>query len=72
MYENTPVNQRPDYLEHLKKVEECEDYLVLELGFMKTLHEWCSYEFNTVFSKNNIEVRPGFPLVNKMIGVFFL
>ena len=57
MYENIPVNQRPDYLEHLSKVEECEDFLIREMGFMKTLNEWCGYEFTTVFKKENTEVR---------------
>jgi hypothetical protein len=56
MYENIPVNQRPDYLEHLVKVEECEGFLIREMGFIKTLNEWCSYEFTTVFKKENIEV----------------
>lgn len=57
MYENIPVNQRPDYLEHLRRVEECEDFLIREMGFMKTLNEWCSHEFATVFKKENKEVR---------------
>ena len=57
MYENIPVNQRPDYLEHLRKVEECEDFLIREMGFIKTLNEWCSYEFTTVFKRENKEVR---------------
>lgn len=57
MYENIPVNQRPDYLEHLRKVEDCEDFLKREMGFMKTLNEWRSYEFTTVFKKENKEVR---------------
>ena len=57
MYENIPVNQRPDYLEHLRKVEECEDFLIREIGYIKTLNEWCSYEFTTVFKKENTEVR---------------
>jgi hypothetical protein len=57
MYENIPLNQRPDYLEHLRKIEECEDFLIREMGFIKTLNKWCSYEFTTVFKKENTEVR---------------
>ena len=57
MYENIPINQRPSHIEHLRKVEECEEFLIREMGFIKTLNEWCSYEFNTVFKKENTEVR---------------
>ena len=57
MYENVPVNQRPDYLEHLKKLGECDDFLIREMGFLKRLNEWCSYEFTTVYKKENWEVR---------------
>ena len=57
MYENVPVNKRPDYLEHLKKLKECDDFLIREMGFLKRLNEWCSYEFTTVYKKENWEVR---------------
>ena len=57
MYDNIPVNQRPDYLDHLNKVKECESYLVGKLGFKRTSHNWCSYEFNSVFEQDNLEVR---------------
>jgi len=57
MYDTIPVNQRPDYLEHLRKVKECEDFLLREMGFTKTFNDWCSYEFNTVFKKDTTEVR---------------
>ena len=57
MDENLPVNKRPDYLEHMKRLKDCHDYLVGQLGFEETLNKWCSYEFTTVFKKDNVEVR---------------
>jgi len=56
MDENLPVNKRPDYLEHLSKLNEYSKYLVEQMGFSETLNEWCSYEFTTVFKKENIEI----------------
>ena len=57
MYENIPIVQRPDYLEHLRKVEACEDFLIREMGFVKTIQDWYRSEFTTVFVKEPYEVR---------------
>lgn len=57
MYDNIPVSERPDYLKHIAKLKECNEYLVGQLGFSETLNKWCSYEFTTVFKKENIEIR---------------
>lgn len=57
MDENLPVNKRPDFLEHVDKVKDCYDYLVGQLGFQEKMNEWCSYEFTTVFAKDNTEVK---------------
>ena len=57
MYDNIPVNERPDYLEHLRKVEECEHFLIAKLRYVKTKHDWTSYEFNSVYEKGNTKIR---------------
>lgn len=57
MDENLPVNKRPDYLEHAAKLKECQDFLVGQLGYRETYNKWCSYEFTTIFKKENIEIR---------------
>ena len=56
MDKNLPVNKRPDYIEHLKKLKDCHEYLVGHLGYSQTLNKWVSYEYTTVFKKDNIEV----------------
>lgn len=57
MNENLPVNKRPDYLEHIKKLEEFSNYIVGQMGFRVIINEWCSYEFTTVYKKENTEIR---------------
>ena len=56
MYDNIPVNKRPDYLEHQRMLNNWREYLVF-LGFNETMNDWCSYEYTTIFKKNNIEIR---------------
>ena len=51
-----PVNKHPEFLNHLKFIDECLSYLIHEFDFKTTLNQWVSYEYTTIYKKGNIEI----------------
>lgn len=57
MPNNIPENQTPDFLQHLKTLNEHFQFLISEFGFELKLNDWCSREYTTTYKKENIEVQ---------------
>lgn len=54
--DKTPVNESLDFITHQKTLKDEFGFLISEFGFKKSLNRWCSYEFTTVYSKDNIDI----------------
>ena len=54
--EETPVKDLPVFLAHKELLENHYKFLIQDFGFKLTLNDWVSYEYTTIYKKENIEV----------------